>query len=254
MDLISVLLVEDNIVDAKRVLALLKYMNQGLGRVEHAPTMASALAALDTLMPDIILLDPGLPDSDANSVSVITHRAPHVPIVVLTGHDDPVTGLRVIQSGAQEYLPKSEMTSDLLERAISFAIERKRSQRTKQTFYRDSVALLAPDVVDAVETQQAVTSWEVAMARIYDLVSMYAPDLKPEVDSVLNEYAPKPPTRIPSQQNLQSPVMVAAKATLSSVTDRAPPSAALASDPREYLADVLSRYKPTKGDGRGPSR
>ena len=54
--------------------------------------------------------------------------APDVPIVVLS--DDPTQeeGLRAISAGAQDYLLRSELGPGALRRAVSFAIERKRSE------------------------------------------------------------------------------------------------------------------------------
>jgi diguanylate cyclase (GGDEF)-like protein len=53
--------------------------------------------------------------------------APDVPIIVLSDDPDEELGLLALQAGAQDYLIKSELTPVLLSRAISYAIERKRS-------------------------------------------------------------------------------------------------------------------------------
>jgi diguanylate cyclase (GGDEF)-like protein len=53
--------------------------------------------------------------------------APDVPIIVLSDNPDEEFGLLALQAGAQDYLIKTELTPVLLSRAISYAIERKRS-------------------------------------------------------------------------------------------------------------------------------
>jgi len=52
--------------------------------------------------------------------------APHLPVVILTGLDDETTAIRAVQEGAEDYLIKGQMDSNLLARAIRYAIERKR--------------------------------------------------------------------------------------------------------------------------------
>ena len=46
-----------------------------------------------------------------------------IPIVVLTGLDDEELGLRLIQTGAQDYLVKGQVTGPLLTRALRYAVE-----------------------------------------------------------------------------------------------------------------------------------
>jgi len=54
--------------------------------------------------------------------------APHLPIVILTGLDDETVAIRAVQEGAEDYLVKGQMDSNLLARAIRYAIERKRAR------------------------------------------------------------------------------------------------------------------------------
>jgi signal transduction histidine kinase len=51
-------------------------------------------------------------------------RHPDLPIVVLTGLNDRVTALEAVRQGAQDYLVKGKIDSNLLVRAIGYAIER----------------------------------------------------------------------------------------------------------------------------------
>lgn len=52
-------------------------------------------------------------------------RAPRVPIIVLTGNDDQDLALKAVRHGAQDYLVKGQFDTDLLTRAIGYAIQRK---------------------------------------------------------------------------------------------------------------------------------
>jgi diguanylate cyclase (GGDEF)-like protein/PAS domain S-box-containing protein len=63
---------------------------------------------------------------------------PELPILVLTGLNDEELAIRAVQEGAEDYLVKGEVPSQLLTRAILYAIERKRTRqqlRRSREFY-----------------------------------------------------------------------------------------------------------------------
>ena len=75
-----------------------------------------------------MLLDLSLPDADGLDTLVRAHaRAPKIPIVVLTGHDDEALAVRAVRAGAQDYLVKGRVDGDLLVRSIRYASERGRA-------------------------------------------------------------------------------------------------------------------------------
>jgi PAS domain S-box-containing protein len=55
-------------------------------------------------------------------------RSQHIPIVVLTGLDDQNLAIVAMQQGAQDYLVKGQVDSNLLLRSIRYAIERERTE------------------------------------------------------------------------------------------------------------------------------
>lgn len=78
---------------------------------------------------DAVLLDLGLPDSSGLDTFITVHtQAPDVPIVMLTGLDDAELAITAVQEGAQDYLPKNKLDSELLVRTIRYAIERKKME------------------------------------------------------------------------------------------------------------------------------
>jgi serine phosphatase RsbU (regulator of sigma subunit) len=80
--------------------------------------------------PSCVLLDLGLPDAEGlQSLTELVAAAPDTPIIVLTGRHDG-TGVHAVAAGAQDYLIKDDLTGDLLERSIRYAMERKRAERT----------------------------------------------------------------------------------------------------------------------------
>jgi PAS domain S-box-containing protein len=89
---------------------------------------------------DVVLLDLSLPDSRGLKSFVRTYAAaPHTPIIVLTGHDDEQLAVEAVREGAQDYLVKDQVDSNLLTRSINYAIERKRASealRESEQHYR----------------------------------------------------------------------------------------------------------------------
>ena len=122
---IKTLLVEDNPGDARLVREALIEAKDAHFELTHFERLAPALKMLTDEEVDIVLLDLSLPDESGLKTLDRTHSAaPNVPIVVLTGLDDHELALRALQEGAQDYLVKGKVESDLLTRSIRYAIER----------------------------------------------------------------------------------------------------------------------------------
>ena len=76
-----------------------------------------------------VLLDLGLPDSQGlGTFEQARASAKHIPIIVLTGLDDEDLGVRAVQAGAQDYLVKGQVSSQLLTRSIRYAMEREQAR------------------------------------------------------------------------------------------------------------------------------
>ncbi len=126
-----ILMVEDNPGDVR----LLREHLVGdrrvaeLFQVAHVDRLALALESLERSSFEVVLLDLSLPDSQGIGTLNRMHEArPGLAIVVLTSIDDEVLGLQLLQSGAQDYLVKGEVTSSLLRRSLRYAVERKRAE------------------------------------------------------------------------------------------------------------------------------
>lgn len=119
---IRVLLVEDNPGDARLIREALSEANFDLTWVDSLAKALECLAGNET---DAILLDLSLPDSAGlETVSKVLASAPETPIVVLTGYNDESLAVAAVHAGAQDYLVKGEVESNLLARSLRYAIER----------------------------------------------------------------------------------------------------------------------------------
>lgn len=100
--------------------------------VVHVGTLREAEALLPGGL-DCVLLDLGLPDAiGLEPVARLRAVAPDASIVVLTGHDDEHRGIEALSTGAQDYLAKTGIDGSMLARAIRYAIERLRLERSQQ--------------------------------------------------------------------------------------------------------------------------
>jgi diguanylate cyclase (GGDEF)-like protein len=126
----TILLIEDNLGDARLLREMLKEQSSFDTRLTHLECMSDAEKFLAANTVDIILLDLGL--SDAQGLDAIRRAhaaAPGVPLVVLTGLDDESVAVQALQQGAQDYLIKGQIETRGLLRALRYAIERKAMER-----------------------------------------------------------------------------------------------------------------------------
>ncbi len=128
-DIIRVLLVEDNPVDAELVDAVIGSLGKDIALKARAESLREALDLLSEEEFDLILLDLSLPDSESeNTVSTVLEQVPAMPVVVLSGTKDEDLAVGAVASGAQDYLVKGETPAGTLIRAIRYAVERKALQ------------------------------------------------------------------------------------------------------------------------------
>lgn len=95
----------------------------------HAETLAAALERLAAGGIDLVLLDLTLPDGQGlDPLIELRARFPDEPVVVFTTAGDDLLPGQALQSGAQDYLAKGRITSELLARTIRHALEINRLQ------------------------------------------------------------------------------------------------------------------------------
>ncbi len=128
--LISILLIEDNPEDAFFLQRLLKGSQISNFQVSHFDYLAKAISHLENATCDLILLDLLLPDSQGlETLLNIQQKAPDIPIAILTGMNDQQLAMEALRKGAQDYLIKGQVTTELLTQSIRYAIERKIIQK-----------------------------------------------------------------------------------------------------------------------------
>ena len=123
---IKILNVEDDQDDAELLAFALANAPDRDYQIHRAGSLAEMHEVLTFFRPDIVLLDLHLPDCHGLDTVRKALLASHdAPILVLTGKDDNEIGIGAVEAGAQDFLPKAEIMTPVLRRAIDFAIQRK---------------------------------------------------------------------------------------------------------------------------------
>ncbi len=159
---LRILIIEDDLVDKKFLERLLSRSSLEIKELRAVGCLKHALTLLAQEPFDIVLSDLGLPDSQGiEGVSELRRVAPQVPVIVLSGLDDEAVVADAAQHGVQDYLVKGQVDSVLLNRAVLYALERKKGElavqevqeRYRTIFENSAVAIMM------VDEQERLVSW-----------------------------------------------------------------------------------------------
>jgi two-component system KDP operon response regulator KdpE len=120
-----ILLVDDELSIQRTVEPLLR--SRGFD-VEVAGTAREALSALDRQMPDLLVLDLGLPDLDGIEVCRRVRERADVPIIVLSARGREQDKVAALDQGADDFVTKPFGSEELLAR-IRAALRRAAAMR-----------------------------------------------------------------------------------------------------------------------------
>ncbi len=114
MDSIQVLLVEDHTIVRKGLRALLEG-EPDIQVVGEAEDGRQALDQVQQLLPDVVLMDIGMPGLNGlEATRQIKHQFPKTKVVVLTMHTNAEYVFSVLQAGASGYLVKQAATEEVI--------------------------------------------------------------------------------------------------------------------------------------------
>src|SRR5689334_17726633 len=126
---LKILVIEDNYADfllLRETMILARFSSSNIFMAE---TLEAGIAELEKHKPDLIFLDLHLPDSAGLDTFIqLRQYVASSAVIILSGLSDTSIALEAITQGAQDYLVKGEFDFKLLDKAIRYSIERKRSQ------------------------------------------------------------------------------------------------------------------------------
>jgi two-component system sensor histidine kinase UhpB len=161
----NILVVEDNEGDFFLVQEYLEINFSDL-LITHNTLLEEAIGSLLNNRYDIILLDLSLPDSTGkDSIEHVIKMSNGSPVIVLTGLSDRQIAIDSLKLGVQDYLIKDEVNAFVLQKSISYSIERNnisKNLRDNEKKYRylfdnnpDSIFIISPsdlNIIDVNET------------------------------------------------------------------------------------------------------
>jgi signal transduction histidine kinase len=123
-DVVRILIVDDSEDDRELYRRALIKSTSARYEIEDAPDGDRGLARIEARQPDCILLDYSLPGRNGIEVLKRIHAdRPFIPVVMLTGQGNEAIAVTAIREGAQNYISKSTITPETIQRAIQVAIE-----------------------------------------------------------------------------------------------------------------------------------
>lgn len=116
---LNILIVDDDEVDRMTVRRAIQSAAIN-SNFDEATDAHSALSAMREKTYDCVFLDYFLPDSDGLAVLERARTAGILsPIVMLTGHGDERLAVKLMRSGASDYLPKAQLSPEVLAHSIT---------------------------------------------------------------------------------------------------------------------------------------
>ncbi len=182
--LVKILLIEDNLAEAKLLQEFLKQAHSKNFTLVHVKRLGEALELLRNCNDtgnrfDIILLDLTLPDSQGlTSLSVLNNVVPSLPIVVLTNTNDDTLAIEAVRQGAQDYLVKHQVNVEVLLRSLRYAIERKQALESLRKYNQSleiKVQQRTAELIKAKELNQFKS----------EFVSMLSHDIRNPLNTIL---------------------------------------------------------------------
>lgn len=133
---LRVLVIENNDVDCRMIEGMLN-QSPGKFQLSFAHTLTEASQKLQTNHTDCVLLDLNLPDCRGLETLVrLTTQFPGIAVVINTGAYEDDLGLKAVSHGAQDYLIKGKYQAYVLNKALYYAVERKRFEEELKGAYK----------------------------------------------------------------------------------------------------------------------
>jgi DNA-binding NarL/FixJ family response regulator len=164
---IRVLLADDHTV-IRTGLRLVLEQEPDLVVVGEAADGRQAVELADSLGPDVVVMDLGMPNLNGIEASRrITEAHPKIGIVVLSMHSDETYVLRALKAGARGYLLKDSASEDLV-RAVRAVSERK-------SYFSPAVGkMLLEDYMRKLQRSGAEDSYELLTPREREILQLIA--------------------------------------------------------------------------------
>lgn len=165
--MIRILLADDHAVVRSGLRALLQQQD-GLQVVGEASDGREAVALVENLQPDVVVMDLTMPNlNGVEAARQITSKFPQMAVVILSMHSDEAYVLRALKAGARGYLLKEAAEADLIS-AI-------RAVQQGKAFFSPAVSkVLVQDYIRQLQDRDIEDSYELLTPRERELLQLFA--------------------------------------------------------------------------------
>jgi len=157
--IIRVLVVESNLADYEIIRVLFSKIQHGRYELDNAASLSEGLKKLHQGKHDAYLVDYKLGKESGMDFLryAIQQEKCQAPVILLTGITDYESDLEAMHLGAADFLNMSKLDSDFLERAVRYALTRKRAEESQSQL----TAILQQSAVAIVgfDLKGKVTNW-----------------------------------------------------------------------------------------------
>src|SRR3954453_17258848 len=137
----KVLMVDDDEDDFVIVRDLLRDAGDGRYDLKWVSSYEAGVRGACEGKADVVLVDYRLGAYDGiRFVRDVVSRGCKAPVILLTGQGDREVDLAAMDAGAADFLNKSQMTADLLERAIRYSVAQRKAEDQRLTLLAERSA------------------------------------------------------------------------------------------------------------------
>jgi DNA-binding response OmpR family regulator len=116
---VTLLHIEDDAMQQRLLAHHLRAIPEFRFEIRHAETQDDAISAFDHDPVDFVILDYNLRQGDGLScIQELRSRDLVVPIIAISGMATPEIAAELLEAGADDYIEKRDLTSDLLARRM----------------------------------------------------------------------------------------------------------------------------------------
>ena len=138
---VKVLMVDDDEDDFVIVRDLLRDTGDGRYELRWVSSYEEGVRGACEGAADVVLVDYRLGAYDGiRFVREVVGRGCKAPVILLTGQGDRAVDLAAMEAGAKDFLNKSQMSADLLERAIRYAVAQRKAEDQRLTLLAERSA------------------------------------------------------------------------------------------------------------------
>lgn len=174
INITKTLLIEDDESHVEIITTLLEGSNLIKTSIDIACDLKKARQLIQDNKYDLVFSDLSLPDSNYNeTLEKLVEIVNGTPIVVLTSLDDEETINGLIKAGANDCIPKSQLNTAVLERAVIYNLDRyNREQVIKQSEEKfRKITTSISDSIITIDGESIITFWNDAAEKTFGYTS-----------------------------------------------------------------------------------